>query len=113
MNNKCAFNCRREFHLDRMDTRIMQALGDRYGRYIYIEKNIILARDTEDCGKPFDGACMITSPSRVAYLLKDYKYLNEVLERKVGILDKEEYDKMYHRRMEPIQEQKGRQDDNQ
>ena len=110
--SKCAFNCRREFHLDRMTQRIRQALGgDRYDRYI--KQDIILAKDTEDCEKPFDGACMITSPSRVAYLLKDYKYLNEVLDRRVGILDKEEYNKMFFRRMEPIQEQKGRQDDNQ
>ena len=70
---------------------------------IYIEKNIILAEDTEDCEKPFDGACMITSPSRVTYLLKDYKYLNEVLERRVGILDKEEYNKMLLRETEIIQ----------
>ena len=108
MKNKCA-NCSREFHLDRMTERIKQALGDRYDRYI--EQDIILAKDTEDCEKPFDGACMITSPSRVAYLLKDYKYLNEVLDRRVGILDKEEYDKMYFRRMETIQQQKGEQDD--
>ena len=100
MKNECA-NCSREFHLDRMDSRIMQALGDRY--YIYKKQGIILAQDTEDCGKPFDGACMITSPSRVAYLLKDYKYLDEVLDKRVGILDKEEYNKMYFRRMETIQ----------
>jgi hypothetical protein len=84
-----------------MTARIRQALGDRYDKYI--EQDIILAKDTEDCGKPFNGACMITSPSRVAYLLKDYKYLNEVLDRRVGILDKEEYNKMLRRQMKTIQ----------
>jgi hypothetical protein len=84
-----------------MTQRIRQALGgDRYDKYT--KQDIILARDTEDCEKPFDGACMITSPSRVAYLLKDYKYLNEVLERRVGILDKEEYNKMLLRQTKTI-----------